>query len=465
MASPPGSPHIHERKTMSASTWRRPSVLIRAVAVTSVLAMAVAACGGGRADTPSGGGSSNSGAIETANCTTDPAKVTVTGDTITLGTSLPLSGIYSAFKGILDGETAYFEYLNKDLGGVEVAGKKYQIKLEVKDDAYAAEKTVANVQSLIDSNVFALFDVVGTKNNLAIRDQVNEDCVPNLLAATGSPAWGNSKYPWLLGSFNVPYPDEMKALVDYLKVNEPKATIAVLRANDDFGGAYSESLNSLVKGTDLKVVKVVGYDPETPDTKSQITTLAATNADVLVIGATLLACPDALKNVAASGWKPTTYMSGTCTSKTLMAIAGDAGNDVLTVLPLMDPSNPAFASSPEVVLYKEKIAEYAPTADPGNGIVAYGWTAGAMLQKILEDSPKLTRLSVMETARSFTASGIALMPKGAKFVTNIKNDWFLGEQFEIVQYSTTKGYFSPIGEAIDFNGETSSFTPKALING
>ncbi|MSY07104.1 MAG: ABC transporter substrate-binding protein, partial [Actinobacteria bacterium] len=221
----------------------------------------------------------------------------------------------------------------------------------------------------------------------------------------------------------------------------------------------------LVKGTDLKVVKVVGYDPETPDTKSQITTLAATNADVLVIGGTLLACPDALKNVAASGWKPTTYMSGTCTSKTLMAIAGEAGNDVLTVLPLMDPSNPAFASSPAVTLYKEKLAKFAPTADPGNGIVAYGWTAGAMLQKILEDSPKLTRLSVMETARSFTASGIGLMPKGAKFVTNIKNDWFLGEQFEIVQYSTTKGYFSPVGGAIDFNGKTASFTPKALING
>lgn len=465
MASPPGSSHFHERKTMSASTWRRPSVVIRAVAVTSVLAMALAACGGGRSDTPSGGGSSNSGAIDTAACPTDPAKATVTGDTITLGTSLPLSGIYSAFKGILDGETAYIDYLNKDLGGVEVNGKKYQIKLEVKDDAYAAEKTVANVQSLIDSNVFGLFNVVGTKNNLAIRDQVNEDCVPNLLAATGSPAWGNSKYPWLLGTFLVPYPNEMKALVDYLKVNEPKATIAVLRANDDFGGAYSDTLTSLVKGTDLKVVKVVGYDPETPDTKSQITTLAATNADVLVIGGTLLACPDALKNVAASGWKPTTYMSGTCTSKTLMAIAGDAGNDVLTVLPLMDPSNPAFASSPAVTLYKEKIAQYAPTADPGNGIVAYGWTAGAMLQKILEDSPKLTRLSVMETARSFTASGIGLMPKGAKFVTNIKNDWFLGEQFEIVQYSTTKGYFSPVGGAIDFNGKTASFTPKALING
>ena len=42
--------------------------------------------------------------------------------------------------------------------------------------------------------------MVGTKNNLAIRDFVNQQCVPNLFAATGSPAWGNHDFPWLIGS-------------------------------------------------------------------------------------------------------------------------------------------------------------------------------------------------------------------------------------------------------------------------
>ena len=304
-------------------------------ALLSVLALVLAACGGGRSDDNGGGGGSK-GAIDTTNCATDPAKATISGDTIKLGTSIPQSGIYSAFKGILAGSQAYLQYLNNDLGGVEIAGKRYKVELEAKDDAYEAAKTVTNVQSLLDENVFGLFNVVGTKNNLAIRDAVNEACVPNLLAATGSPAWGNKAYPWLLGTFLVPYPDEMKALVNYLEDNKPEATIAVLRANDDFGAAYSETLASLVKGTKLKVVKVAQYDPETPDTKSQITTLAATKADVLVIGATLLACPDALKNVATSGWKPLTYMSGTCTSKTLMTIAGPAGDGVISVSPLMD---------------------------------------------------------------------------------------------------------------------------------
>ena len=41
----------------------------------------------------------------------------------------------------------------------------------------------------------------------------------------------------------------MKTFVDYLKKNKPDATIAVLKANDDFGQSYADTLTQLVKGT------------------------------------------------------------------------------------------------------------------------------------------------------------------------------------------------------------------------
>ena len=142
----------------------------------------------------------------------------------------------------------YFQYLNAS-GGVEVAGKKYQINLVDKDDQYNASQTVTNVQSLInDTKVFALFNVVGTKNNLAIRNTVNTQCVPDLLIASGAVQWGNTKYPWMLGSELVPYPLEMRAFVDYLKQKKPNATIALLKASDDFGQSYQEALQSNDQG-------------------------------------------------------------------------------------------------------------------------------------------------------------------------------------------------------------------------
>ena len=70
------------------------------------------------------------------------APSTITGDTIKIGTSLPQSGIYAAFSAILNGEQAYFDYINDAKGGVEIAGKKYKIELVAKDDAYDAPRTV-----------------------------------------------------------------------------------------------------------------------------------------------------------------------------------------------------------------------------------------------------------------------------------------------------------------------------------
>ena len=181
------------------------------------------------ATTPGSGSTAGSTSlIDSSQC--DPSTLTqgISGNTIKLGTSLPLSGTYSAFNAILKGEQAYFSYINAQ-GGVTVAGKKYQIDLVSKDDAYDPAQTSTNVDTLINSDkVFALFNTVGTKNNLGIRETVNSDCVPDLAIASGAVQWGNTKYPWMLGSELVPYPLEMQVFVDYLKKNKPNAKIALL---------------------------------------------------------------------------------------------------------------------------------------------------------------------------------------------------------------------------------------------
>ena len=120
---------------------RRP---LGVVALFTVAALVAVACGGSRKDstpTSAGSGSTTGTAkvIDPSACPAGTDTVGVTGDTITIGTSLPESGLYQAFTAILKGEKSYFEYLNAQ-GGVEVAGKKYKIKLVDKDDQYDAEQ-------------------------------------------------------------------------------------------------------------------------------------------------------------------------------------------------------------------------------------------------------------------------------------------------------------------------------------
>jgi branched-chain amino acid transport system substrate-binding protein len=397
-------------------------------------------------------------------CPAGNDSVGVNGNTITIGTSLPESGTYGAFIAIFKGEQAYFKYLNA-LGGVDIAGKKYQINLVDKDDQYIASKTQTNVQSLIDdTKVFALFNVVGTKNNLAIRNLVDTQCVPDLLIASGAVQWGNTQYPWMLGSELVPYPLEMRAFVDYLKQKKPNATIALLKASDDFGQSYQEALQAMVKGTNLKIVQTQSYDAEGATVAPQVTSLAATHADAFVIGAALLACPAALNAMGAAGWHPITYMSGTCVSKLLFTVGGKYSNNVISVTSLLDPADPANASNPAMQLYKAQTKKYEPSADSSDGIVAYGWTTAALFAQILHSSPAATRSAVMETARTLKGvSGVGLQLPGSTWSTSA-TDWFLGEDFRLIQYNVAQGHTNPVGPLIDDSGKTAALSPASLLH-
>jgi branched-chain amino acid transport system substrate-binding protein len=445
----------------------RSTVLVALVGVLGLLGAACSSSSRNNATTgttTAGGGAAPG--IDTSSCTGNMTDG-ISGNTITLGTSLPLSGTYSAFKAILQGEQSYFSYVNAQ-GGVTVAGKKYQIKLKADDDQYDAAKTATNIQSLVtNDHVFGLFNVVGTKNNIGARDFVNTTCVPDLLIASGAVQWGNTKFPWMLGSELVPYPLEMLTFVDYLKQNKPNASIAVLYQSDDFGESYLNSLQQLVKGTSLTIKATAKYDPNNPNVTSQVTSLAASKADAFVLGGTLLACPSALNAQGAAGWKAITYMSGTCVSKLLLSAAGKNADGILTVTPLLDPSDPANGSNAAMQLYKTNIAKYGTGADATDGIVGYGWTTGALMVKILESSPKLDRASVMNTARNLKdVKDVGLqIPAGTWTTSMSPADWFVGETFQLIKWDATAGHSNAVGPLTVDDGKTASLSPSDLLNG
>ena len=63
--------------------------------------------------------------------------------------------------------------------------------LEVKDDGYQPDKTKSNVDEALGSAQYAaLVGVLGTANNLAVWDEVNDECMPQLFNATGRPELG-----------------------------------------------------------------------------------------------------------------------------------------------------------------------------------------------------------------------------------------------------------------------------------
>ena len=155
----------------------------------------------------------------------------VSGNTITIGTSLPESGPYPPFTAILDGEQAYIDYTNAN-GGVERRRQEVpdQARRQGRRSTSRRRRSRTCSRCLTDNNMFALFNVVGTKNNLGDpqhgeprvrarplrrerRDPVGQPPVPvaDRLRAGAVPARGARRF------------------VDYLKKTKPDATIAVLQ--------------------------------------------------------------------------------------------------------------------------------------------------------------------------------------------------------------------------------------------
>ena len=100
----------------------------------------------------------------------------VTAREIVIGGTVPLSGEAAAFGSVGPGAKAYFDYVNAK-GGVN--GRR--IRYVFYDDAYNPAQTVQLTRRLVEQDkVLAIFNSVGTANNLAVREYLNALEVPQL---------------------------------------------------------------------------------------------------------------------------------------------------------------------------------------------------------------------------------------------------------------------------------------------
>jgi branched-chain amino acid transport system substrate-binding protein len=428
-----------------------------ALSTAVIVSLAVAACSSG--SNHQSGGSSK--AASTARVDPVTAKVNpsacrgttdgVTSDTITFGLSHPESGPSAVTGQIAGGVRAYFDYANAELGGV----KGHKFKLVTMDDAAQPSRTVANVNAMLSQDkVFGFVSNVGTPNNLAIQDQMEKQCVPNLLLSTGSPALVDPvNHPFTIIA-NATYATEAYAFVDYLAKNDPGASIASITEDSDFGKSYRDPLVAAAKAKNLTVVSQQTYEPTDTNVAAQFTAIRASKATALFIGAAGLKCAQSID--AGAGQFAATYLSANCTSVAIISLAKPANsNGLLSESALLDPSIPANADNERMKTYYAKVKQYAPSVDPKNSLISYGWTEGAILREILEKSPALDRVSVVNTARNLDLTDTpGLLQDGVHWKTSGVSDPYPIESFRLQKWDSSTTHFVPFPDLTSYEGRS-----------
>jgi branched-chain amino acid transport system substrate-binding protein len=333
----------------------------------------------------------------------------ISDSSVKLGGSFPFSGPASAYGTIPDGAKALFATVNAD-GGVD--GRK--IEFQTLDDAYEPAKAVQNVRRLIDQEeVFALFNTLGTANNLAMWDYVNQQEVPHLFVATGSSEWGADidKHPFTIG-WQPNYVTEARVYADFLKREKPNAKVAVLYQNDEFGENLLGGFEDAIGESNIEIVARESYEVTDPTVASQVTKLADSGADTFLNIATPKPAAQAIGTIARTDWKPLHILNNVASSKALVLepVGLENVQGVVSTAYIKDPEDPQWEDDPAMQAYKTGLREHAPDANPNDPFNVYGWAVAQTMVKALEGMEEPTRDALMESVRNLNTEIPMLLP-------------------------------------------------------
>jgi len=259
------------------------------------------------------------------------AETGVTGSTIKLGVTLPLTGAaapgYNKIPGAMN---AYFSYVNAN-GGVN--GR--QIKLVVKDDAYSPSQTLSVTNDLIlKDKVFALVGTLGTANNEATTRLVNSQGVPRLFVNTGFSGFADmKKYPTTFPLFPS-YATEAKVIGKYLADNFAGRKVALIYQDDDFGMDALKGFSTAGTSFVAKIPYAALSQADPSVVGKWITSIVASGADTVV----MFGVTSATGALAGGLYKANLIGK-------VQLILGSVGSDGTTLKGLLGPLAPALAGS------------------------------------------------------------------------------------------------------------------------
>jgi branched-chain amino acid transport system substrate-binding protein len=381
----------------------------QAAAITAVAAVAVAAC----SSSPSSSTSSSSSSSSSALTASAPG---ITPTQILIGSHQPLTGPAApGYSEIAPASAAYFAYVNAHGG---VYGRK--IVYKYLNDAYDPTTTASDVRQLVlQDNIYALFDGLGTPTHLAAISFLNSEKVPDVFVASGCECWNQpTTYPETFG-WQIDYVREGKILGQYVAQHFKGKKVAFFYQDDEFGMDGVKGLDDEIPAS--MVVSKQSYVDTNVNIAPQVAALRASGAQV-VVSFSIPAFTALLKlNSLKLGYSPTLVVSNVGSdaitlSGLLESFAKQGGATVngnaLTNGIITDGYLPTLGdtSNSWIALFSKIHQQYDPKA-PFDGNVLYGEAvAYTFVQAMLKAGRNPTRADLTSAIEAGMPQGPAVAP-------------------------------------------------------
>jgi len=340
----------------------------------------------------------------------------VTDTEIKIGTTTPYSGPASAYSAGAVSATAFFAMINEK-GGVN--GRK--INYVSLDDAYSPPKTVEQIRRLIESEeVLFLVNPVGTASNMAVVKYINQKRVPHLFVGSGATVFNDPEhYPWTM-SWTPHYASEGEIYAKYILSTKPDARIGILWQNDDLGRDYLLGFKrGLGEKAATMIVASLTYNTTDPTVDSQVVSLKAAGANVLLMATIPKFSAQAIRKAYDIDWHPQEIVVsiGSSIAGAIRPAGFEAAKGVISAAYQKDPADPQWRDDPEMEAWNAWMDKYNPHVDKSDYYAPYGYNIGnAVVQLLKQCGDDLTRENIMKHASNLDMELPLLLP-GIKLKT------------------------------------------------
>ena len=331
--------------------------------------------------------------------TVAPTAVPTAAPPIKIGTSLSLSGDFSADgQAFQQGYQLWADQVNKNGG---LLGR--QVQLDIVSDASSPDQVQTNYQKLITLDkadlVFGPFSSLLTKPASVVADRYGYAMVEG---AGGAPTVFNRG---LKNVFDVSLPilnnlDGFAQMIQELPADQRPKTVAFATQDDPFTQPQVDRTKQLLEQAGLKTVNYQVYPAETTDFNPIADKIIASKADVVVVGTFLPDITAFIQRFKQQHYNP----------KAMIATAGpDLGDDFLKAIggaasaEGIMVANPWYATAPipgNAEFVKAYIDKYGGTPDGINGDVAEGYSVGQVVQQAVEKTQSLDNAKLIAELHS-----------------------------------------------------------------
>jgi branched-chain amino acid transport system substrate-binding protein len=421
-----------------------------------LVALALAACGGG-SDEGTPAGTQTPSATSTAAGTGTPAATGthtaevpgITDTEIVLGADVILAGAMGAVYATIPQATqAYFKYVNDTEGGV--CGRKIVYKLEDNQDDPA--KGMEAARKLVERDkVFAFVGSVSDWAHPAVWEYLNENGVPDILVSAGTHMFGSDPegHPWtvqMIPSYRI----EATFFGRYISENLPGKKVAVLYPSIQQGLDHLQGVKDGLDPEKNQVVSEQSYEITAISVASQVTNMKATGAEVVTTVASPGFTAQAIKQADRLGWHPQWFLSYINSDDMMFKFVTPASllNGAITFQALRLA---AWRDDPAVAKHYELMQKYGGPS-PSNFTIYGQALAEVAVEALKRSCDNLTREGLMDAVESIQEfhSDVMLDDVTVSFSDTDHTGLQTGHMLKAVVDENGKGKFEYFGPLLEF---------------